>query len=61
MDWLRLVEFLKLKMLPMQKESCADEYGCVDVDDDAFLCARRVGVIDWMPVVLHLEHLTVRQ
>ena len=56
MDWLRLVEFLKLKMLPMQKESCADEYGCVDVDDDAFLCARRAEVIDWMLVVPHLEH-----
>ena len=24
MDWLRLAEFLKLKMLPMQRESCAD-------------------------------------
>ena len=56
MDWLRLAEFLKLKMLPMQRESCADEYGYVDVDDDAFLCARRVEVIDWMLVVPHLEH-----
>ena len=56
MDWLRLAEFLKLKMLPMLRESCADEYGCVDVDDDAFLCARRVEVIDWMLVVPHLEH-----
>ena len=61
MDWLRLAEFLKLKMLPTLRESCADEYGCVDVDDDAFLCARRVEVIDWMLVVPHLEHQTTHQ